>query len=226
MPRVKQPRVKQPRVKQPAVKQPAVKQPAAAGGYVGASDQDKPTCKVVKRAGQRGARIAPRGCKVRTDIDADGRKTRRNKAGETKIKLVELDRKFILAVAGPKQQSVINGWEQRSPQSKRNYKEDNHMLYDTGAMVTLMSRALLQRLGINWKRTTNTYTTNISGVGGDQQTKVLVGVEFYIQIDWFTNQWTKVKADIHVMPTDDNTSRLLGVDVIRQLTRLTVKFRE
>lgn len=68
--------------------------------------------------------------------------------------------------------------------------------------------------------------TNISGVGGDQQTKVLVGVEFYIQIDWFTNQWTKVKADIHVMPTDDNTSRLLGVDVIRQLTRLSVKFRE
>ena len=87
------------------------------------------------------------------------------------------------------------------------------MLYDTGAWVTLMSRALLERLGINWRRTTNTYTTNISGVGGNQQTKVLIGVEFYVQIDSLTNQWTKVKADIHVMPTDNNPSRLLGVDV-------------
>ena len=30
----------------------------------------KPTCKVVKREGQRGARIDPKGCKVRTTKDA------------------------------------------------------------------------------------------------------------------------------------------------------------
>ena len=32
----------------------------------------KPTCKVVKREGQRGARIDPKGCKVRTTKDAQG----------------------------------------------------------------------------------------------------------------------------------------------------------
>ena len=32
----------------------------------------KPTCKVVKREGQRGARIDPKGCKVRTTKDTQG----------------------------------------------------------------------------------------------------------------------------------------------------------
>ena len=34
----------------------------------------KPTCKVVKREGQRGARIDPKGCKVRTTKDTQGNK--------------------------------------------------------------------------------------------------------------------------------------------------------
>jgi hypothetical protein len=37
----------------------------------------KPTCKVVKREGQRGARIDPKGCKVRTTKDAQGNKRHR-----------------------------------------------------------------------------------------------------------------------------------------------------
>eukprot|EP01044_Picomonas_judraskeda_P042284 COSAG03_NODE_21690_length_301_cov_0.509901_1_plen_69_part_00 len=52
MPRVKQPRVKtitQPATKQPRVK--AVKQPA----NVKVPDNQRPTCKVVKRNGQTGA---------------------------------------------------------------------------------------------------------------------------------------------------------------------------
>ena len=32
----------------------------------------KVTCKVVKRAGQRGARIYPKGYKIRTEVDRDG----------------------------------------------------------------------------------------------------------------------------------------------------------
>ena len=35
----------------------------------------QPTCKVVKREGQRGARIDPKGCKVRTTKDTQGNKT-------------------------------------------------------------------------------------------------------------------------------------------------------
>ena len=42
----------------------------------------KPTCKVVKREGQRGARIDPKGCKVRTTKDTQGNKRQYNKRGE------------------------------------------------------------------------------------------------------------------------------------------------
>ena len=41
----------------------------------------KPTCKVVKREGQRGARIDPKGCKVRTTKDAQGNKKEETKHG-------------------------------------------------------------------------------------------------------------------------------------------------
>jgi hypothetical protein len=47
----------------------------------------KPTCKVVKREGQRGARIDPKGCKVRTTKDTQGNKRQYNKRGEEKITL-------------------------------------------------------------------------------------------------------------------------------------------
>ena len=43
----------------------------------------KPTCKVVKREGQRGARIDPKGCKVRTTKDAQGNKRQYNKQGQS-----------------------------------------------------------------------------------------------------------------------------------------------
>ena len=46
----------------------------------------KPTCKVVKREGQRGARIDPKGCKVRTTKDAQGNKKKETKQGHEKIK--------------------------------------------------------------------------------------------------------------------------------------------
>ena len=189
-------------------------------------EADRKTCKVVKRAGQRGARIAPKGCKVRTDISADGTTTRRNKAGETKIKRTVADNAFSMTVAGANQQSVINGWVDRSAASKRTYKATHKMLYDTGAQVTLMSRALCEKLGIKWRRKTNVSSQVIHGVGGSETLKILHDVEFYLQIDSRSNQWTKVTADINVKREDNSTSNLLGIDTIRQIKRLNVKFRD
>ena len=40
-------------------------------------DPTKVTCKVVKRKGQKGARIYPKGCKVRTEVDRAGNITNR-----------------------------------------------------------------------------------------------------------------------------------------------------
>ena len=60
----------------------------------------KPTCKVVKREGQRGARIDPKGCKVRTSVNAQGSKTKEDKQGQEKIKRTTRSGKMQLAVAG------------------------------------------------------------------------------------------------------------------------------
>jgi len=48
---------------------------------------DKPTCKVVKRTGERGARIDPKGCKVRTTRTGDtgAQDTTITQAGATKL---------------------------------------------------------------------------------------------------------------------------------------------
>ena len=70
----------------------------------------KPTCKVVKREGQRGARIDPKGCKVRTTKDAQGNKKKENKQGNEKIKRTTTNRDMRLAVVGSPQRHLIANW--------------------------------------------------------------------------------------------------------------------
>ena len=109
MPRVKQPRVKaieQPQVKQPRVKQPRVKaiKQLANVKQPSVPDNQKKTCKVVKRrtatGGYTGARIDPKGCKVRTTKSQAGVLRRYNKQGERKITLKTTKKAKTLAVAG------------------------------------------------------------------------------------------------------------------------------
>eukprot|EP01046_Picozoa_sp_COSAG06_P004078 COSAG06_NODE_167_length_21546_cov_35.001352_1_plen_80_part_00 len=59
----------------------------------------KPTCKVVKREGQRGARIDPKGCKVRTTKDAQGNKRQYNKQGQEKFKITEIRNEHAVTIA-------------------------------------------------------------------------------------------------------------------------------
>ena len=54
----------------------------------------------MKREGQRGARIDPKGCKVRTTKDAQGNKKKENKQGNEKIKRTTTNRDMRLAVVG------------------------------------------------------------------------------------------------------------------------------
>ena len=70
----------------------------------------KPTCKVVKREGQRGARIDPKGCKVRTTKDAQGNKKKQNKQGQEKIKRTTTKKDMRLAVAGLRSTIVAPNW--------------------------------------------------------------------------------------------------------------------
>ena len=184
----------------------------------------KPTCRVVKRAGQTGARIDPKGCTVRTEKSATGKLTTKNKAGETKIKVKEANNKFMMTIAGSTQQSVPRGWSKRTAANKAAYKNNHKILYDTGAQVTLMSKALLGKIGVNWRRTTNYHMADIQGVTGSENMKVLHNVPFYVLLHSKTSQWTLVTVNVYVKDADTATSNLIGVDAILQLKRLKVKF--
>ena len=93
----------------------------------------KPTCKVVKREGQRGARIDPKGCKVRTSVNAQGSKKTEDKRGQEKIKRTTRSGKMQLALAGHRQRQFINDWNNKPAAVRRQYKQNHHILYDTGA---------------------------------------------------------------------------------------------
>ena len=95
----------------------------------------KPTCKVVKREGQRGARIDPKGCKVRTTKDAQGNKKKETKQGNEKIKRTTTKREMRLAVAGSPQRHLIANWNNRPQQFRSNYKRNHNMIYEQLAPI-------------------------------------------------------------------------------------------
>ena len=94
----------------------------------------KPTCKVVKRVGQRGARIHPKGCTVRTNVDVGaGTKVRTNKAGEQKRKVVVRGREHEVTLA-------------RAPNAPSS-EWVTGVIYDTGATSSLFSQEAATKLG-------------------------------------------------------------------------------
>ena len=101
----------------------------------------RPTCKVVKREGERGARIDPKGCKVRTTKDTQGNKKKETKQGYEKIKRTTTKRDMRLAVAGSPQRHLIANWNNWSQPIRSNYKRNHNMIYDTGANITSMTPA-------------------------------------------------------------------------------------
>ena len=88
-----------------------------------------PMCKVIKRAGETGARIYPKGCTVRIERDASGTVTKKNKQGKPKIKKKVDDRAFRLAIAGEQKQGIVAGWKDRSAAGKADYEDEHSMLY-------------------------------------------------------------------------------------------------
>ena len=72
---------------------------------------DRPTCQVVKRAGQRGARIHPKGCKLRRTVDKQGKTTRTTRTGQVKTQIAERGKKHRLSVRGPNKQAISFVWD-------------------------------------------------------------------------------------------------------------------
>ena len=141
----------------------------------------RPTCKVVKREGQRGARIDPKGCKVRTSVSAQGIKTQVDKRGLEKIKRATRMYRMELALAGHRQRSLLNDWSNKSSAERRQYKQAHNILYDTGASVTTMTQDTLRHIGYNPDRQTNIDTIEVTDANGRTvRRKVLKNVVFNV----------------------------------------------
>ena len=103
------------------------------GSSTGAQQQlVKPTCKVVTRPGQRGARVHPKGYKTRNRVQGDGTVRKESKLGRLKPQKLRVTsaRNYYLQVA------------------RGNGRTYTRMLWDTGATVTVMSYTTAKNIGI------------------------------------------------------------------------------
>ena len=169
----------------------------------------KPTCKVVKRVGQRGARIHPKGCTVRTNVDVGaGTKVRTNKAGEQKRKVVEGGREHRVTLA-------------RAPNAPSS-EWVTGVIYDTGATSSLFSQEAATKLGYPPARVAREgRPRRFHSVTGSEISMVLT-MGFYVLVD--TNTWKYVEGEASVSPQSNHL--LLGITHIKQLqSTYSVKFR-
>ena len=127
----------------------------------------KPACKVVKRQGQTGARIDPKGCKVRSEKDAAGKVKTTNKQGQQKHKTTHKGREHWILISGKKPQhaTVRSNWDTYTREKIRDFGHENkqahRILYDTVLTGTLMT----PHCSANWARIPTAQTT--SGIPRD-----------------------------------------------------------
>jgi hypothetical protein len=116
---------------------------------------DKPTCKVVKRTGERGARIDPKRCKVRTTRTGATR-TKVDKQGRKKYKVKETNEDHIIYAA-------------RTPLPDGYQGTDRvEVIWDTGAMSTAMNQVAATKLGYDAALVHRLgRPETVQGVGGD-----------------------------------------------------------
>ena len=172
----------------------------------------RPTCKVVTKPGQRGARIHPRGCRVRNRI-VNGTMRKVSKAtGQIKplkTKIIERGRNYYVTV------QRAGG---RSTQSSR-------FLWDTGASNTSMSRTVAIRLGI---LTQAGHLRAPLSYGQDMRTRIADGTVLVVKsvrdvplVLQPTNEI--VRGTVVLMP--GNASSLYGVSHIKNTRTIKVKYR-
>ena len=141
-------------------------------------------------------------------------------------------------VAGQSQyNSIVRHWNttsgpnRLSQQTIMTFLRNNQIVYDTGAMTTTMTPALLRAIGEDPDRTTNVGSQASYDANRNRTVnKVLKGVTIYFLIQPSRkhvksarrpSQWVKVVNDVAVVP-----SSLVGVDIIKKLSRYyKVKFK-
>ena len=111
------------------------------------NNNPRPTCKAVKRPNQRGARIHPRGCRVRYILHDDGT-IRKNAKADNRLK--------------PAKQTIeLQGEQHFKFKAHVNNSRATTFLWDTGATNTSMSRRTARKL--NFLVTTTSLSTDFRG---------------------------------------------------------------
>jgi hypothetical protein len=175
------------------------------------NNNPRPTCKAVKRPNERGARVHPRGCRVRYILHDDGT-IRKNAKADGRLK--------------PAKQTI-------ELQGERHFEFKAHVrnsrattfLWDTGATNTSMNRRTARKLGLlgdnnqpingfSWGQ--NVYTTIADGSVMEVKTINDVPLTFrdYAQ--------ETVVGKVLVMQ-DETSSSLFGIGMIRKVKTLKIK---
>ena len=175
------------------------------------NNNPRPTCKAVKRPNQRGARIHPRGCRVRYILHNDGT-IRKNAKADGRLKPakqnIELqgDRHFM-----------FNARVGDSPSTR--------FLWDTGATTTSMSQKTARKLRllgdnnrpINGYRWGRDYFATIAS-GESIRTKTIDNVSLT-----FSDYSQETVTGMIMISMDETSSSLFGVNMIRKVKTLKVK---
>ena len=192
---------------------------------------NRPTCKVINSS--TGARIHPKGCKVRK-IKQDGAGAKLHKWTKTgKVKRV------IKVPANESHTMVkvkMNGFESR-------------LMYDTGATTTSIGWGLGVRWGlvkivstaeknpnagdrlgpypvVPLKEQDTTYAINASGVEVRKWVFKKQPLSVTIKDDTDGKDYTlNIEVDINLDPRNKNATKLLGVNAIRALKKEGVRFK-
>ena len=196
-------------------------------------ERERPSCKVVKMPGG-GARIYPRGCKVRSvantwgDDDLFGITTfSKDNQRKEKIKTTN-QAMYVWVKAGP-----LNDLRPAMGRGVR-------FVWDTGAMPTMMSQEAADKLGVNEMSYGPSTAEEVEGVGGIVQTRTFKRVRLTVTgYQHAAGGFTPLRANIHYAVANDsssgtrvtpgnsnNTSELLGVAHILEISKtLKVKFK-
>ena len=175
------------------------------------NNNPRPTCKAVKRPNQRGARIHPRGCRVRYILHNDGT-IRKNAKADNRLK--------------PAKQNIeLQGDRHFMFNARVGNSASTRFLWDTGATTTSMSQRTARKLGLlgetnqpingfSWGQ--NVYTTIADGSVMEVKTINNVPLTFrdYAQ--------ETVVGKVLVMQ-DETSSSLFGIGMIRKVKTLKIK---
>jgi len=173
---------------------------------------NRPTCKVVVKPGERGARIYPKGCKVRSRPSTN----RPNKV----VKYTK---------DGVKKRTISIRGEEYYMICSRNNKRASFM-YDTGASSIIMDTALAKKFDILDNNGNSKIFGAISKEYEDASNRREVGLEVpnvdvNVQLrDEDTNELINVKIRTKVGIVDESAF-LFGVDAIKKLKEKGVSFK-